>query len=76
MLEALCASGIQHFTTQTREPSKMSTLVIADLQKKDDLQLERMKEVIGGTAPTHHSALHDMHFTKVVDQSSPNLFFA
>ena len=52
----------------------MSTLVIVDLQKKDDLPHEKMQEVIGGTAPTHHVNVHDIHFTNVVDQSSPNLF--
>ena len=42
---------------------------------KDDLQPEKMKEVIGGTAPTHHVNVQDMHCTKVVDQSSPTLSF-
>ena len=52
----------------------MSTLVIADLQKKEHLQPEKMKEVVGGTAPTHHVAVHDLNFTRHVDQSSPTLF--
>ena len=51
----------------------MSTLVIADLHNNDDLQPEKIKEVIGGTAPTHHVNVQDIHFTKLVDQSSPNL---
>jgi type VI protein secretion system component Hcp len=57
-----------------QEHSNMSTLIIADLQKKDDLQPEKMKEVIGGTTATTHVALHDFTFTRHMDQSSANLF--
>jgi type VI protein secretion system component Hcp len=52
----------------------MSTLVIADLPKKDDLSAEKMKEVVGGTTPTQHVAVHDFHFTRPIDKSSPTLF--
>jgi type VI protein secretion system component Hcp len=52
----------------------MSILVIADLKQEDDLPPEKMNEVIGGTTPAPHVALHDFNFTRQMDKSSPNLF--
>ena len=75
-LEALCAPGIHQQSYTGQEYSHMGNLVIADLQTKDDLQPEQMQEIIGGTAPTHHVDVHDIRFTRPIDQSSPNLFFA
>jgi type VI protein secretion system component Hcp len=52
----------------------MSTLVIADLRHEDDLPPEQMKEVIGGTTPMPHVAMHEITFTRPIDKSSPILF--
>jgi type VI protein secretion system component Hcp len=52
----------------------MSTPVIADLKQEDDIPPEKMKEVVGGTTSTPHVAVHDFHFTRKIDVSSPVLF--
>lgn len=52
----------------------MSPLVIADLRHEDDFPPEKMKEVIGGTTPIPHVAVHDFTLARHIDQSSPNLF--